>query len=170
MPWTYDSSLIAAVAALIGFALGGVVVWRLALGSRSLRTQEATLRQDHEWFRVTLANINDAVIASNADGKVTFMNAAAESLTGWPQVEARGKPLTDVFKVVNQKTRQEVENPAARALREETAVVLSQASLLITREGDEKYIQHNLASVRDENGRVIGVVLIFRDAPESLQA
>jgi PAS domain S-box-containing protein len=168
MPWTYDSALVAAVAALTGFALGGVVGWLLV--SRSLRIQEATLRQDHEWFRVTLANIGDAVIASNADGKVTFMNAAAQSLTGWPQEEARGKPLADVFKLVNQKTRQAVENPAERALREETAVGLFQHSLLVAREGAEKCIEDSWASVRDENGRVIGVVLIFRDATESLQA
>jgi PAS domain S-box-containing protein len=164
MPWTSDSALLAAVAALLGFALGGFLVWRF--GSRSSLAQAATLRQDHEWFRITLASISDAVIAANADGKVTFLNAVAQTLTGWPQEEARGKPLAEVFKIINEKTRQTVENPAERALREGAVVALADHTLLVAKNGSETLIGDNAAPVRDESGGVIGVVLVFRDMSE----
>src|SRR5665213_1194426 len=169
MPWTFDSALLAAVAALLGFALGGVFVWRLGLGSRSSQTQAAILRQDHEWFRITLASIGDAVIATNADGKVTFLNAAAQTLTGWAQEEARGTPLAEVFKIINEKTRQTVDNPAARALREGAVVERANPTLLIAKDGTETCIDDSAAPIRDESGVVIGVVLVFRDVSERRQ-
>ena len=75
-------------------------------------------RQERERLRVTLSSIGDAVIATDAEGRVTFMNAVAEALTGWPQAEAAGRPLPEVFRIVNEHTREPVENPALRALRE----------------------------------------------------
>jgi PAS domain S-box-containing protein len=166
MPWTYDSALLAAVAALVGFALGAILVWRLGPGSRSALTQAALLRQDHEWFRTTLANIGDAVIASNANGKVTFLNAVAQSLTGWTQEEARGAPLAEVFKSFNEKTRQILENPAARALREGAVVEPVNHTLLIAKDGTETCVDDNAAVIRDENGVVVGAVLVFRDVTD----
>ena len=80
------------------------------------RAEEA-LRKQSEWLRITLASIGDAVISTDAEGRVTFMNGVAEALTGWPQAEAVGRPLPDVFHIVNERTRQPVENPALRALR-----------------------------------------------------
>src|SRR5947208_4266 len=89
------------------------------------RRDEEALRKQSEWLRVTLASIGDAVISTDAEGRVTFMNGVAEGLTGWPQAEAVGRPLPDVFAVVNEWTRQPVDNPALRALREGTVVGLA---------------------------------------------
>jgi PAS domain S-box-containing protein len=169
MTWSFDSALLTLVASLVGFALGGALVWRLSYGSSSARTDAATLRQDHEWFRITLASIGDAVIATNADGKVTFLNAVAQTLTGWTQEEARGTLLAEVFKLVNEKTRQTVDNPAARALQEGVVVGLANHTLLIAKNGSETCIDDSAAPIRDESGRVIGVVLVFRDVTERRQ-
>src|ERR1700730_8896519 len=73
------------------------------------RRAEEALRKQSEWLRVTLASIGDAVISTDADGRVTFMNRGAEALTGWPLTEALGRPLLDVFAIVNEQTRQPVE-------------------------------------------------------------
>ncbi len=170
MPWTFNSALLVVVVALLGFALGAIFVWRLGLGSHSLQTQAAILRQDHEWFRTTLASIGDAVIATNADGKVTFLNAVAQTLTGWTQEEARGTPLADVFKIINEKTRQTVDSPAVRALREGAIVGLANHTLLVAKNGAETCIDDSAAPIRDENGGVIGVVLVFRDVGERRRA
>src|SRR5580693_7757219 len=83
------------------------------------RAEEA-LRKQSEWLRITLASIGDAVISTDADSRITFMNGVAESLTGWSQAEAMGRPLTDVFRIINELTRQPVEDPALRALRDGT--------------------------------------------------
>ena len=84
------------------------------------RQAEEALRKHSEWLRVTLASIGDGVISTDAEGRVTFMNGVAEALTGWPQAEALGHPLPEVFHIINEQTRQPVENPALRALREGT--------------------------------------------------
>jgi PAS domain S-box-containing protein len=166
MPWTSDSTLLVVAAGLSGLALGGLIVWLLGLGARSSYVDAAVLRQDHEWFRTTLASISDAVIATNAEGKVTFLNAVAQTLTGWTQEEARGAPLAEVFAIVNEATRQTVENPAERALREGAVVGLANHTLLIAKNGSETCIDDSAAPIRDEGGRVIGVVLVFRDVSE----
>lgn len=166
MPWTYDSALLVAAAVLFGVALGAILVWRFGPGERAALVQAAILRQDHEWFRTTLESIGDAVIAVNADGKVTFLNAAAQSLTGWSQEEARGAPLDEVFKSIDEKTRQTAENPAAQALREGAIVEPSHPTLLVARDGKETCIDDNAAVIRDENGRVIGAVLVFRNVTD----
>src|ERR687889_2932276 len=75
------------------------------------RAEEA-LRKQSEWLRLTLASIGDAVISTDAEGRVTFMNGVAEALTGWPQAEALSRPLHEVFRIVNERTRQPAENPA----------------------------------------------------------
>src|SRR5258707_8263778 len=82
------------------------------------RRAEEALRKQSEWLRVTLASIGDAMISTDAEGRITFLNGVAERLTGWPQNEAVGRSLPDVFHIVNEYTRQPVENPALRALRE----------------------------------------------------
>ena len=79
---------------------------------------EPALLEQREWLRVTLSSIGDAVITTDADGGVTFLNPAAQSLTGWTQAEAAGVPLEAVFRIINEESRKPVENPAARALRE----------------------------------------------------
>ncbi|HJT78136.1 MAG TPA: PAS domain S-box protein [Gemmataceae bacterium] len=129
------------------------------------RSEEA-LRRQSDWLRVTLASIGDAVISTDAEGRVTFMNAVAEALTGWTQAEAQGRPLPEVFHIVNEETRQPAENPALRALREGTIVGLANSTLLIARDGSERPIDDSAAPIRDEGGTRAGAVLVFRDITE----
>ena len=127
---------------------------------------ELPLLEQQEWLRVTLSSIGDAVITADADGGVTFLNPAAQSLTGWTQAEAAGVPLEAVFRIINEESRKPVENPAARALREGTIVGLANHSLLIARDGTERPIEDSAAPIRNEAGDIAGVVLVFRDCTE----
>ena len=98
------------------------------------------------------------------------MNPVAEGLTGWTEAEARGKPLSDVFVIVNERTRLTAESPAARALREGRAVGLANHTLLISRSGVEHPIDDSAAPIRGEGGEILGVVLVFRDIAERKRA
>ena len=102
---------------------------------------------------MTLASIGDAVIATDTEGRVTFLNAVAEALTGWTSEDAEGEPLETVFGIVNEQTRQPVENPAPRALREGVVVGLANHTVLIARDGTERPIDDSAAPIRDERGR-----------------
>jgi PAS domain S-box-containing protein len=130
------------------------------------RRAEDALRKQSEWLRVTLASIGDAVITTDAEGRVTFLNAVAQSLTGWPQIDALGHLLTDVFRIVHEDTRQPVDNPAIRALQTGTVVRLANHTVLIARSGEEHPIDDSAAPIRDESGTTIGSVLVFRDVSE----
>jgi PAS domain S-box-containing protein len=111
----------------------------------------------------TLASIGDAVVATDESGRVTFMNGVAEGLTGWTQAQAQGKRLEEVLNLVNEETRLPVVNPADRALREGVIVGLANHTVLIARDGGERPIDDSAAPIRDTQGQVIGVVLVFRD-------
>jgi PAS domain S-box-containing protein len=129
------------------------------------RRAEEALRKQSEWLRVTLSSIGDAVISTDAEGRVTFMNGIAEFLTGWPQAEALGRPLPDVFQIINEQSHQPVENPALRALREGVIVGLANHTVLIAKDGTERAIDDSAAPIRTER-EVIGCVLVFRDITE----
>jgi PAS domain S-box-containing protein len=136
----------------------------------AFRAAQRRASERGELLRVTLGSIGDAVITTDLDGRVTYLNAVAESLTGWTQGEAVGQPLDAVFRIVNEETRHLVENPAGRALREGTVVGLANHTLLIHRDGKERSIDDSAAPIRDELGRVSGCVLIFRDVTAARQA
>lgn len=119
-----------------------------------------------EWLRVALSSIGDAVISTDAQGRITFMNGVAETLTGWSKSQAAGIPLPDVFRIVNEHTRHEVENPALRALREGTIVGLANHTVLIARDGAERPIDDSASPMRDEEGKTLGSILVFRDVTE----
>jgi PAS domain S-box-containing protein len=124
---------------------------------------EGTLYEQREWLRVTLSSIGDAVITTDADGGVTFLNPVAESLTGWTQAEAAGVRLEGVFRIVNEESHRAVEGPTLRALRDGVVVGLANHTLLIARDGTERPIDDCAAPIRNEQGIVAGVVLVFRD-------
>ncbi len=124
------------------------------------------LQRQSEWLRVTLASIGDAVVTTDTDGRVLSLNRVAETLCGWTDAEARGQRLTDVFQVVNEFTRMPVENPAERALREGRVVGLANHTILIGRDGMETPIDDSAAPISDEQGRLFGVVLVFRSVAE----
>lgn len=130
------------------------------------RRAEEDLRKQSEWLLVTLSSIGDAVISTDAEGRVMFLNGVAESLTGYPLAEALGRPLPDIFHIINEQSRQPVENPALRALREGTIVGLANHTVLITKDGAEWPIDDSAAPIRNEQGEVAGVVLVFRDITE----
>ncbi len=130
---------------------------------------ERRLRESERWFSTTLRSIGDAVIATDRDGLVTFMNPVAEDLTGWSLEEASGRPLAEVFQIVNMHSRQPVEHPVTRVLREGSVVGLANSTLLIARNGAEIPIDDSAAPIRDR-GAVIGAVLVFRDITGRMQA
>jgi len=134
-----------------------------------LEAREA-LQKQSEWLRITLSSIGDGVISTDAEGRVTFLNGVAESLTGWTQDEAAGRPLTEIFRIVNHWTRRAVENPALRALREGRIVGLANHSLLIARDGTERPIDDSAAPMRDSSGATVGAVLVFRDVTARMRA
>ncbi|MDP9036098.1 MAG: PAS domain S-box protein [Myxococcota bacterium] len=110
-----------------------------------------------------LRSIGDAVIATDVAGRVTFMNAVAESLTGWSSPEAVGQPLRRVFRIVDERTRKEADSPTERVLRDGVVVGLANHTLLLARNGAELSIDDSAAPIRDDNGTLTGVVLVFRD-------
>ena len=122
-----------------------------------------------ELMRFTLGSIGDAVITTDTQGRVTSLNSVAESLTGWTNGEASGQPLDTVFRVFSEDTRQPVENPAVRALREGAVVGLANHTILIARDGAERSIDDSAAPIVAEDGRVSGSVLIFRDISQRRQ-
>ncbi|HEV7508107.1 MAG TPA: ATP-binding protein [Thermoanaerobaculia bacterium] len=129
------------------------------------RAEEELIRTK-EWLRVTLASIGDAVITTDTAGCITSLNPVAERLTGWAQRDARGEPLERIFQIVNEHTRHSVENPALRALREGEIVGLANHTILIARDETERAIDDSAAPIKDEQGTIIGVVLVFRDVSE----
>jgi PAS domain S-box-containing protein len=129
----------------------------------AMRVAQKRASERRELLRVTLGSIGDAVITTDIEGRVTYLNSVAESLTGWKHEEALGRPLDTVFRIVNEATRRPVESPAARALRDGVVVGLANHTLLIQRDGAERPIDDSAAPIRDEQGRVTGCVLIFRD-------
>jgi PAS domain S-box-containing protein len=132
----------------------------------SLNHSDDALHFQPEWCRVTLASIGDAVITTDAEGRITFLNSVAESLTGWTLEEAAGQPLDSVFRIINEESRQPVESPTARALREGMVVGLANHSLLIAKDATERPIDDSTAPIRNDKGQVAGVVLVFRDISE----
>ena len=127
------------------------------------RAAEQVLAEEGERLRTTLASIGDAVITTDAEGRITSLNAVAEALTGRTKAEATGQPLDLVFRIVNEETRQTVQNPATRALHEGVIVGLSSRTLLIARDGKERPIDDSAAPIRGKAGEIVGCVLVFRD-------
>jgi PAS domain S-box-containing protein len=114
-------------------------------------------------FRTTLASIGDAVIVTDPESRITFMNPTAERLTGWGQNDALQKHLTDIFNIVNEQSSRAVENPVVKAIRDGAIVGLANHTVLIARDGTEWPIDDSAAPIKDALGRIVGVVLVFHD-------
>jgi PAS domain S-box-containing protein len=146
---------------------------RLAEEAAARRVAEENARliqEQRERLRVTLESIGDAVISTDAEGRVEFLNPVAEDLVGWKTAEAASRSLGDVFRIVNEETRRPVENPAIRALKEGVIVGLANHTVLIAKDGTERPIDDSAAPIRDAEGGVIGSVLVFRDISERKRA
>jgi PAS domain S-box-containing protein len=130
------------------------------------RAQEEALRVSQRWFSTTLRSIGDAVIATDEAGVVQFVNPVAEALTGWPIQEAVGRPLREVFSIVSEEDRQPIESPVERAIQHNAIVGLANHTLLLRRDGTELSIDDSAAPIRNDDGTLVGVVLVFRDVSE----
>lgn len=127
------------------------------------RRMELDLSEQRERFRVTLQSIGDGVIATDIDGKVTFMNAVAEDYTGWSRTEALGKPVDQIFRIINEHSLAPVDNPIKRVLAEGAIVGLANYSALIRKDGSLLHIDDSGAPIRNTDGVLTGAVLVFHD-------
>jgi diguanylate cyclase (GGDEF)-like protein/PAS domain S-box-containing protein len=139
-------------------------LWPKAVTSMIERAANTeALFEQNERAQVTLNSIGDAVISTDVAGNVTYLNSVAENLTGWPQVEAVGHPLEEVFRIIDGFTRAEARNPMAFAIRENKTVTLTPNCVLIRRDGAESPIEDSAAPIHDRHGRVTGAVMVFHD-------
>ncbi len=126
-------------------------------------TMERRLRESREWLETTLRCIGDAVIATDADGRIQFMNPMAETLTGWPRAEAAGRRLADVFCLTRGNAAVLAEPEVADILQHGKAPAANGRALLVSREGRQVPVAHSTAPIRDAQGRILGVVVSVRD-------
>lgn len=170
-PWRANFILIilfsVGLFAMIAFATG--MIWQ---GNQKIQLQqlyklEAEKRRAAERYHITLLSIGDGVISTNAKTCVEIMNPVAENLTGWKQNEALGKPLEEVFKIINEDSRNTVENPVVRAMKEGIIVGLANHTLLVSRDGKEFPIADSGSPIFGENRSIDGAVLVFRDQTEN---
>ena len=138
----------------------------LAEVSGSYRESVSAAERRANELAVTMKSIGDAVIATDAKGRIDFLNPAAEELTGWSNTEAHGRPLAEVFVIFNEQTGRMVENPVEQVLREDRVVGLANHTVLRSRQGREVPIEDSAAPIRDEENQVRGVILVFHDVTE----
>jgi two-component system, cell cycle sensor histidine kinase and response regulator CckA len=141
-----------------GWAFSSFQARQRQQASAAERLAEAAAR-----LRTTLTSIGDAVIVADEAGRVTLMNGVAEELTGWKAEEATGRPVPEVFHIVSEETRRDVEGPVDQVLREGGVVGLANHTALVARDGRERPIADSGAPIRGAGGRIAGVVLVFRD-------
>ena len=135
-----------------------------------LEQTQASLRTSEQRWSTTLASVGDAVIATDLSGNITFMNGEAEKLTGWKLSESSLKPVKEIFNIVNEQTRLEVEDPVSKVLEKGLVVGLANHTVLIRKDGTEIPIDDSGAPIKDKDGKTTGVVLIFRDITERKKA
>lgn len=136
--------------------------------SKLLKIQ-ADLRERRDFLQVTLGSIGDGVITASPDGRVVYLNGVAEKLTGWTIVDAAGRPLEEIFKIINESSRLPVEDPVSKVLREGKVVGLANHTILLSRDGREIPIDDSAAPII-HNGSIHGVVLVFSDVSVRKQA
>lgn len=157
--------------------LGLFIAWITVRTFSKLRTmfqfqlEETTRQRDaanagRTWLNTTIRSIGDAVIACDPKGNVVFMNRVAEQVTGWREADAKDHPLEEVFQIVNESTRAIVESPVDKVLRTGDVEGLANHTVLIRKDGSECAIDDSAAPIRDTNGKMIGIVLVFRDSTE----
>jgi PAS domain S-box-containing protein len=145
---------------------GRLVRMEIAINTTRRKAAEDDLAAEREQLAVTLRSIGDGVITTDTRGRVVLLNTVAETLTGWSQQEAQGRPLTEIFNIIHEQTRKPCDNPAEKVLASGKIIGLANHTTLIAREGKERKIADSAAPIRDRAGWVIGVVLVFRDVTE----
>jgi two-component system, cell cycle sensor histidine kinase and response regulator CckA len=129
----------------------------------------AAWRESRQLLAATLSSIGDAILVTDSEGRVTFLNPVAETLTGWSNAEAHRHPSSEVLRLIDEKTREAVENPLSSALRDRIVMSAHPQTVLLSRSGTEVPIEHNAAPVRDDDGRLRGGILVFRDTGKRRQ-
>src|SRR6476469_3760611 len=137
---------------------------------REANARSLELQRQKELLSVTLSSIGDCVLVTDKEGRITFMNPVAEEVTGWKWSEAMGRPTTEVFRILNEHTRAPVESPVDKVSREGVIVGLANHTLLIRRDGSEIPIDDSGAPIRDGQGGIRGIVLVFRDFTQQKRA
>jgi PAS domain S-box-containing protein len=145
-------------------SLGALALALLVALSNLFERERAMIFASEQRLRTIFTSIGDGVIATDRAGRIERMNTVAEELTGWKLEEARGRPLEEVFRIVHEHTREAAENPAARVLREGRIVGLANHTMLLARDGREFVIEDSAAPIRQEDGGLEGVVLVFQNA------
>lgn len=131
-----------------------------------LRHAEKTMREQRELLRITLNSIGDAIIATDANEIVTFINPVAQELIGWSEEESVGKPLSALLHIVNEETGRPAESPVAKVIASGRVAGLANHTILISRDGTRRPIDDTAAPIRNEEGQFVGVILVFRDITE----
>jgi two-component system cell cycle sensor histidine kinase/response regulator CckA len=129
----------------------------------------ASLRENRRVLAATLSSIADGVVATDREGCITFLNPVAETLTGWPRSEARGRPASEVLKLLDEKSREPIADPIVRALKERVMVDMANPTSLVSRSGVQVPVEHSASPVRDDSGEVRGAILVFRDVGKRRQ-
>lgn len=163
----YDTAMATALLVLVLIVVLSALVY---LAGLRVSRATAVTEQQKQLLAVTLASIGDAVIVTDPQGRITFLNREAERLTGWPAREAEGQTLVSVFRIINEQTRQPVESPVEKVLRLGTVVGLANHTILVAKDGREIAIDDSGAPIRQADGSVHGVVLVFRDFSEKKAA
>jgi PAS domain S-box-containing protein len=137
---------------------------------RVIEQRQMELEDQKEWFRVTLTSIGDGVIVTDGKGRIVFMNPEAEGLTEWKTADAHLKPLVEVFKIINETTRNPVDDPVEKVFREKKVVGLANHTVLLSRQGKEWPIEDSAAPIYNSQGEMLGAVLVFHNATEMREA
>jgi PAS domain S-box-containing protein len=135
----------------------------LLAANEALEQKTQELQEQREWFQVSLSSIGDAVITTDVDGMITFLNPVAERMTAWSSAEATGQPIERVFQIINERTRAPALNPVLVVLRDGNVVGLANHTALISKDGRQTAIDDTAAPIRDAQGRLLGAVMVFHD-------
>jgi len=165
LPWPTGLTIIEKIwiPVMLVLPIGTLLMGLLLATDRKRLIAEKEIRESETLYRTTLHSIGDAVITTDRLGKIKFMNPLAEKLTGWKESEAIGCSIEDVFCIINEDSRLKVECPVPRILQQGVIVGLANHTLLISKRGTEIPIADSGAPIRDDEGKIIGVVLVFRD-------
>lgn len=164
------SRILTLVIQIFLFLMLALILLLMIRGVKAQKESEKILRTSGEWFSRTLSGIGDGVIATDENGVVTYMNAVAESLTGWSNEDSKGKSVDIIFDVINSETRKPASNPVKTVIGERRIVELEKNTLLIRKDKREVPVDDSAAPLFDEEGKLLGVVLVFRDVEKQRAA
>jgi PAS domain S-box-containing protein len=167
----FDAGALLAYGISSAFIIGAIQIMhraqrRLLVEIEQRQKAELKVIEEKEVLSTTLTSIGDAVIATDTAGLITFVNPEAERLTGWSATEAVGQPLSNIFRIFNEFSREPVENPVKKVLRCGVTVGLTNHTVLVAKDGKELPIDDSAAPIRHSNGSLSGVILVFRDFSE----